>query len=75
MTIDIGARTSAQVHHTGEMYPFAPIGAIHPAGTRRSLASSAERIVGGDRRTSIVEWIGGATVGTDVAASAIGAAG
>jgi serine phosphatase RsbU (regulator of sigma subunit) len=75
MTIDIAAPFSPEARQ-GDTPPPLPLAGPRPQGdARRPMASSAARMVGAWTRHRIVEWIGGATVGTDVAASAIGAAG
>jgi serine phosphatase RsbU (regulator of sigma subunit) len=74
MAIDITTISSPRADATGAP-PLPVLGHPHQADARRTMASSAERMVGAAGRDSVVEWIGGTTVGTDVAASAVGAGG
>src|SRR5579871_87239 len=75
MTIDVATPFSRAARQGDSSPGLAGSGPRPQPRARPPMASSAARIVGACTRHRIVEWIGGATVGTDVAASAIGAAG
>jgi hypothetical protein len=75
MTIDLAARPSPDLRQHDALPPFPAAGPPRRPGSRGSMASSAERFVGAVVGNGVVEWIGGRTLGADVAASAVGAAG